>query len=207
MNYLSLISAVAACVTAVAATAVIFQIRQGKRHMRFDVYQRVVEMMEKTGRTRTHLREVVKAEAPLQDWLELTPRNFERFRGLVRTYDELGLIVKHGVVPLRFLLDLYSRPIVEAWHRLEPAMMKEGAGRPQCGHRRKFAILAMAAKAHRDEFHGVEKEETFEVKAGHIERWKDVRSEWPREVKKCIDRSLRGKCVRDPGVIHANTAQ
>ena len=34
---------------------------------------------------------------------------------LARSYDLLGVLVKHGVAPVEFVMDLYSRPLVSGW--------------------------------------------------------------------------------------------
>lgn len=186
---IEVIQAVAACVAAVAACAVFLQIKQGERHLRFDVLKRVIEMMEGTGNCRRLFRETVSKDSPPNKWSELGSEE-KTFRILVQTYDELGLLVKHGTVPISFVLDLYARPLVEAWHRLGPAIEAESDERKQPGHRNKFAILAMAAKAHRDKSH--KGEESFEIERKIIDRWEREDTEWPPEVRRTIRRRLRG---------------
>ena len=192
MSPLSVIEPIATCVAAVAACGVFLQIRQGERHLRFDVYRRVTEMMEATGPVRRRLRDAVSEDAPLKNWSDLQSDDVEAFKGLVQTYDELGLLVKHRAVPVAFVLDLYSRSVVEAWHRLGPAIEAESDERKQLGHRNKFAVLALASKAHRDESHP--NQETFAINnSALIARWNSERSDWPWRVRRAIRRRLRMK--------------
>ncbi len=191
MDLSQVIQGVATCVAAVAACAVFWQIRQGERHLRFDVYKRVVEMLEETGSLRRQLRDTVSKDSLPKTWSDFKPDDAKAFKGLVQTYDELGLLVKHGSVPIAFVVDLYSRPLVEAWHRLGPCVMVESTARGQAGHRNKFAVLALAAKAHRDESHP--DEETFEITTELIARWNRECSGWPWATRRAIKRRLGAK--------------
>lgn len=61
----------------------------------------------------------------------------------------LGVLVKHGVAPVDFVMDFYSRPLVKGWQYLEPMIAAERRSRKQPGHMRKFQVLAAGAREHR----------------------------------------------------------
>lgn len=66
---------------------------------------------------------------------------------LARSYDQVGLLVKHGVVPTDFLFDFYSKPISKAWTYIRPLFNKRREKQP--GHMLKFEILAIGAALYR----------------------------------------------------------
>jgi hypothetical protein len=68
---------------------------------------------------------------------------------LGRSYDKIGLLVKHSVVPVSFLFDFYSDPIIKAWQYLSPYYIKIRNDRNQYGHMLKFEILATGAALYR----------------------------------------------------------
>jgi hypothetical protein len=80
------------------------------------------------------------------------------------------LLVKYGTVPLEFVVDYYSRPIVVTWHRLQPWIEEERKKRNQPGHMRLFELLAIHAKKHRDLEHSGE--ETFTLTKEQEVNWK-----------------------------------
>lgn len=73
----------------------------------------------------------------------------KEFDKLGRSYDKIGLLVKHGVVPVSFLFDFYSDPIIKAWQHLSPYYIKIRTDRKQYGHMLKFEILATGAALYR----------------------------------------------------------
>jgi len=148
------LGALASIITAMIAIISIYPIfrslKQSERSLRFNVYNQVVEKMERTRKAR-HLLYTKVPETPSTTSLNLlSPDEIEQLDDLTRSFDEIGLLIKYGVVPLGFVLDFYSHPIVIAWHRLEPSIMAERSKRNQPFHMYHFEQLAREAKKYRD---------------------------------------------------------
>jgi hypothetical protein len=62
--------------------------------------------------------------------------------------------------------------LVIGWHRLEAHVRAERDARHQPGHMRKFELLAIAAKSHRDEKKRDPQEETFQTNPEQLNGWK-----------------------------------
>lgn len=174
MNPLEIVGAVASIVTVIVAVIGVYplfhSLKQTERALRFDVYYQVLEMLEKTRQARHLLYDNVPQEPSDTSLSQLSPQEIEQLDEFARTCDKLGLLVKHGVVPLDFVLDFYSRPLVIAWHRLEPHVTAERRKRNQPGHMVKFEMLAIEAKKHRDSDHPGE--ETFNLTPEQTSRWR-----------------------------------
>lgn len=163
---------IAAIVAIVGIPLTYWRIRLADRSLRGEAYFRILEMMEAT-REHRHLLEQKLSEPNLQSFNSLSDGEKEMLDHLARTYDKLGLLVKHRAVPLSFILDFYSRPLVVAWHKLAPHIRSVRYERKQPGHMVKFEMLAIAAKMHRDKFH--KGEESFPLSNEDIRRWKTWR--------------------------------
>ena len=174
MEPLEIIAAVARIVTALIAIIGIYplfrRLVQSERSLRFGVYHQILEMLEKTRQARHLLYDKVPSEPSATSLNALSPDELSQLDDLARTFDKLGVLVKHSVVPLDFVMDFYSRPIVVAWHRLEPLITEERRKRSQPGHMIKFEMLAIEAKKHRDEHH--EGEETFILTNEQNKKWR-----------------------------------
>jgi cytochrome c-type biogenesis protein CcmH/NrfG len=174
MNPLEIAGATASIITAIIAVIGIYplfrSLKQSERSLRFNVYNQVLEMLEQTRQARHLLYDKVPKEPSEASLSQLSPDETEQLDELVRTFDKLGLLVKHGVVPLDFVLDFYSYPIVVAWHRLEPHVTTQRRKRNQPGHMVKFEMLAIEAKKHRDRYHPGE--ETFTLTNEQMSRWR-----------------------------------
>jgi hypothetical protein len=173
MNTLEIIGAIASIVTTIIAVIGIYPVfrslRQSERSLRFGVYIKILEMLEATREARHLLYDKVPKQPNTASLDTLSSDEVEKMDELARTFDKLGLLVKHGVVPLDFVLDFYSRPLVVAWHRLEPHITAERRKRNQPGHMVKFEMLAIEAKKHRDRYHPGE--ETFNLTDEQMSRW------------------------------------
>jgi len=173
MNLLEVIGAIASIVTAIIAVIGIYplfrSLMQSERSLRFGVYSQILETLEKTRQARHLLYDEVPKEPSATSLSKLSPDQTEQLDELARAFDKLGLLVKHGVVPLDFVFDFYSRPIVVAWHRLEPHITEERRKRNQPGHMAKFEMLAIEAKKHRDRYHPGE--ETFTLTTEQMSKW------------------------------------
>ena len=92
---------------------------------------------------------------------------------MAREFDNLGLLVMHCVIPLDFVLDYYSRPLVQAWPRLKEYIICVRNERKQPGHMKMFKNLAIAAKKHRDKYHP--REETFSISKEELHEYIEFR--------------------------------
>ncbi|NQS99346.1 MAG: hypothetical protein HQ591_12930 [candidate division Zixibacteria bacterium] len=160
---------VAAIVAIVGVPLTYWRIRIANCSLRGAMYSRILDMMEPVREYR-HLLERKLKEPNLKVFDSLSEGEKKNLDNLARTYDKLGLLVKHSDVPLEFVLDFYSRPLVVAWHRLSPHINRTREERNQPGHMVKFEMLAIAAKLHRDKYH--KGEETFPLSEEDLRRWK-----------------------------------
>jgi hypothetical protein len=121
---------------------------EAERASRVRAFREVFDTMEQCRDQRHLLEERIAAdltfdvmEAPDADKLDLDK--------LARSYDMLGLMVKHGVAPVEVVMDFYSRPLVRGWQYLEPMVADTRRKRSQPGHMWKFQVLAAGAREHR----------------------------------------------------------
>jgi hypothetical protein len=169
------IATVVAAIVALTAIYPLFRnLRSSERSLRFNVYIQVIEMLDEMRRARHLLYEKFPREPCDASLSQLSREEIDQLDDLLRTFDKLGLLVKHGVVPLEFVLDFYSYPIVVTWHRLKPYITAERLKRNQPGHMVKFEMLAIEAKKHRDKHH--RGEETFPVTTEPETKW----NVWPK---------------------------
>jgi hypothetical protein len=132
-----------------------------ERSLRYDAYTGTIDRLEKHREARHILYDDVPKQPSAAGIIALDAKKLRKLDAMLREFDALGLLVKHGVVPLGFVMDFYSRPLVVAWHRLEPHITEERRKRGQPGHMKKLEMLALFAKKHRDAEHP--DEETFFV--------------------------------------------
>jgi hypothetical protein len=162
MDILEVLSKLALIATAIIAfvTAIIAlkSLKSSERSLQFNVYNEILEMLEKMRPARHLLYEKVPRE-PSTSLNGLTEEERKQLDELLRSFDKLGLLVSHGVVPIEFVLDFYSYPVVVAWHRLGLYIKEEREKRNQPDHMGKFERLAVKAKEYRDKYHPGE--ETF----------------------------------------------
>jgi hypothetical protein len=92
----------------------------------------------------------------------------DKFHALARSYDKIGLLVKHGAIPVEFLFEFYSAPILMAWKHTRGLVFKERAIRKQEGHMRLFETLAAGAAIHRNRRMGCAIPEDL---TGRIHEW------------------------------------
>src|SRR5205085_10039998 len=69
---------------------------------------------------------------------------------VARSFDKVGLLVEHKILPIEFIFDFYSFPVVVAWHRLEPYIASERTRRGLPYHMIMFERLAIRTKEYRD---------------------------------------------------------
>ena len=168
-NIIETIKLIGAIVAIVGVPLTWWRVRVSERSLRANVYFRILEMLEKLRDAR-HLLEAKLTKPNLQQFDALDESDRKTLDGLARAYDQLGLLVKHGAVPLDFVMDFYSRPLVVAWNRLSPHVRRIRDERGQPGHMVKFEMLAIEAKIHRDKHHS--KEESFALSKEDRKKWK-----------------------------------
>ena len=161
---------VAAVIAVFGIILALVNLKKTEQSVRFRVYIDILDMCESVRDARLLLYEKVPKEPSNTSLTGLTPDEVNELDGLTRVFDRLGLLVKHGVVPESFIFDFYSRPLVVAWHRLEPRITEERRKREQPGYMRKFEILAIRAKNYRDKTHPGQ--ETFRLTNEQKESWK-----------------------------------
>lgn len=168
-------SAAAALFTLLAALSIVVAIqslKSSERAARFDVFTAILSLLEPYRSARHLVERRLAAGASADDFKRLCRKDRETLDDLARAYDQVGLLVKHGTVPLEFLLDFYSRPLVVAWNRLGNHLMRERRRRRQPGHMKKFETLAWLANGHRRKSHSGE--ETLIVDCCELEDWPDA---------------------------------
>ena len=161
--------AIASIATALIALIGLYSLILAGRSLRSTVYFQVLEMMEQTRDERHILEELIPANAAINDFNKLTEPQIKQLDRLARNYDKLGLLVKHHTVPLSFVLDFYSRPLVVGWHRMAPYINTVRATRNQANHMAKFEELAIKAKQYRDKYHPGE--ESFSLHTERDKKW------------------------------------
>ncbi|MFC1792726.1 hypothetical protein ACFL3Q_03975 [Planctomycetota bacterium] len=121
---------------------------EAERASRIQALRQIFDLLEECRKER-HLLEDKIAANPSFDVLTASPAEKLSFDKLARSYDILGALVKHGVAPIEFVMDFYSRPLVKGWIYLEPMVAEERRTRKQPGHMLKFQILATGAAKYR----------------------------------------------------------
>ena len=110
------------------------------------------------------------------DFHSLTPDEQKQVDQLAREYDKMGLLVKHGAIPINIVFDFYSKPIVQAWEALQGHITEERKARNQPGHMRKFETLAIGAALHRNQQHSEHPPMPDKHQIKEWNRWKTWRS-------------------------------
>lgn len=145
-DWIQALTAAAAAVFALLALVFgVHQLRISVRSQRFDVYKRVFEMVDGIRLDRHYVgREMSETTFEKEGWLSLervaepepgTPQAHRASAERVfRTFDQLGLMVREGVVPVDLVGVFYCRPILEAWSKLCGYIDAVRGQRQQPGH-------------------------------------------------------------------------
>jgi hypothetical protein len=144
------------------------------RSVRFATYIQVLDRLE-SYREERHLLDKIEKPYTLDKFKALETPEQDRLDNLGRAYDQVALMIKHRAVPIGFILDFYSRPLVIAWSRLQAHIRDTRISRGQPKHMILFQHLAFAAKYHRDRTHPGE--DTFVVSS---EEWAEWKKAWKR---------------------------
>jgi len=121
---------------------------EAERASRVQALRHVFDTMEQCREQRHLLEEKIAADLNF-DIMKASDSERNNLDNLARSYDLLGVLVKHGVAPVEFVMDFYSRPLVRGWQYLEPMVSAERRKRKQPGHMRKFQVLAAGAREYR----------------------------------------------------------
>jgi hypothetical protein len=154
MNQLEFLAAIASVITAVIGVPSIIllylSVRHAEHSLRASVYEQAFEMLEKTRQGRHLLYEKVPPEANADFFDQLSSDDLIQLDEVARSFDKVGLLVEHKILPSEFIFDFYSFPLVLIWHRLEPYIRRERERRGQPLHMIMFERLAIKTKAYRD---------------------------------------------------------
>jgi hypothetical protein len=172
------IATVVAAVVAIISVRPLFRnLHASELSLRSRVYFDTLTLLDgKEGEVRDlrHLLEqqikLAKASGKQFDILTTAVDVRQRLDKLARAYDKVGLLVKHGAVPVDFLFDFYSRPIVVAWTQIRPLVQSVRNDRGQPGHMLKFEILAIGASVYRLDKYS--EPSPFPISAEDTARWK-----------------------------------
>jgi hypothetical protein len=171
-------AAVIAAMIAVIGIGPLFKnLRASQRSLRSKVYFDTLALLEgQNGEVRA-LRHVLEEQLKTArkvglpfDILTAEPAVVEKLDTLARSYDKVGLLVKHGVVPVDFLFDFYSRPIVTGWTHIGPLVRNERNSRDQSGHMLKFEVLAVGASLYREAKY--QEAPKFSISAEDVSKWR-----------------------------------
>jgi len=151
-------------------------ILENKRASRIQALRHILELMEDCRGERHLLEESIAAD-PKYNVLKASETDENKLDKLARSYDKLGALVKHGVAPIEFVMDFYSRPLVKGWQYLEPMISAERRKREQPGHMLKFQILAAGALEYRRRVYPSER--SFDIPKEVMDGWKT----WSQETQ------------------------
>ncbi|NLI40521.1 MAG: DUF4760 domain-containing protein [Caldisericales bacterium] len=137
-----------------------------EKNMRLESYTKIIDMMENAWNEDNSI-ELINSFKELDE--PSTIKNYEslpivddkdknkitqkRIILLIRSIDKLGLLVKHGVVPVNFVSDFYSSRIVSTWRMLWPVIEKLRKEKKHPGLYTKVEILTYIATTHRAKWH------------------------------------------------------
>jgi len=154
MNTLTILGTLASVTTAVIGLpSIIFlfiSVRHAERSLRADVYSQAFEMLEKTRQGRHLLYDNVPKETNEEYFEQLSPEEMMQLDEVARSFDKVGLLVEHKILPPEFIFDFYSFPVVITWHRLEPYIKSVRNRRELPLHMIMFERLAIRTKSFRD---------------------------------------------------------
>jgi len=148
---------------------------EAERASRIQALRHVFDIMEQY-RDQRHLLEEKIAADPDFDVMKASDSEKNNLDTLARSYDMLGVLVKHGVAPVEFVMDFYSRPLVRGWQYLKPMVRTEQRNRKQPGHMQKFKVLAAGACEHRRTAYPDER--SFDPSKEAVDEWE----EWKRAI-------------------------
>ena len=145
------VSSAAQIVIAVFAVITAYPLFQhlvhARRALNFNVYRDVLALMDLTAPHRKYLEEQVSLD--LFDVSNMSAEEAAMMEELIRSWDKLGIMVLHGVVPRSLVMDHYSRSLVMSFRYLKPYVEEQRSKRNQISHRGNFYWLASKALSHR----------------------------------------------------------
>jgi len=144
MNWLDLgVRILTLVLVGVGGWIAIRQLRTRNRAHLFEVYREVFGMIDGVRTERHYLRSINREETFVaENWLDLTKcatdPEWMKHRGLAekvfRTFDQLGLLVRQGRVPLDAIAPFCVVPILRAWYDLWPYIRAVRRQRRQPSH-------------------------------------------------------------------------
>jgi hypothetical protein len=151
------IATIAAAIIALICAYPLFRnLVASERNLRSKVFFDTLMLLEGKDNEVRRLRHILEGELETSrasgkpfDVLTATSGIQTNLDQLAREYDKVGLLVKHNVVPIDFLFDFYSRPIILAWRYVNPLINKVRIVREQKSHMVKFEVLAIGAALYR----------------------------------------------------------
>jgi hypothetical protein len=154
LGVLILLGTLASVITAVIGLPGIIllyiSVRHAERSLRADVYDQAFNMLETTRQGRHLLYYKVPKETNAEFFEQLSSEEMKLLDEVARSFDKIGLLIEHKVLPEEFIFDFYSFPVVVAWHRLLPYIESERMKRELPLHMIMFERLAVKTKAFRD---------------------------------------------------------
>lgn len=150
----SIITAVTAIITATVAIITLFPLAksllQADRNLRFSIYTEVFEMVEQHREEYEELDALIFSKKGFNIMEDISEDERKKFYKLARLYDRWGQFVIDGLLPIDFILDYYSRPLMQTWEAMGPYIEIQRRTRNQPGHMAKFHFLADEAKKYRE---------------------------------------------------------
>ncbi len=102
------------------------------------VYRFVFELLDKKEvRDARHLVYKLDPKEKNADYWsgsDVDPATREAADLIARKFDQLGLLVREGIVPLNIVAHFYASPTLRCWYNLQPFVGVERKGRKQPGH-------------------------------------------------------------------------
>lgn len=141
----SIASVITAIVATIALIPVVKSLVQADRNLRFSIYNEVFEMLEKHREEKEAFDAMIISNEHFNIMEDLSEEERQKYYKLARLYDRWGQLVLHGVLPIDFILDFYSRPLMLTWKAMHPYIETLRRIRVQPGHMAKFQFLAEEA--------------------------------------------------------------
>ena len=112
MNQLALIAAIASLITAIIGVPGIIllylSVRHAEHSLRADVYNQAFEMLEKTRQGRHLIYEKVPPDMGASFFEQMNIDELIQIDEVGRSFDKVGLLVEHKILPPEFIFDFYS---------------------------------------------------------------------------------------------------
>jgi hypothetical protein len=149
-----LVPIITVCIAVIGFIPVIINLIATNKNLRSKVFLDTITLLDGKNQEIRSLRhklddliKTAERKGKKFDVLSLKQKEKDELDKLARAYDQIGLLVKHGIVPTDFLFDFYSKPIVKAWKNLKGLFSDRRLKQP--GHMLKFEILATGAALYR----------------------------------------------------------